>query len=78
MGHSTGGSSRCSFMAAFVPHGACLALRVGNGAIMKRCMHAHACILPRERAMGEKFHACPAGPGLLIENFMVGLGLSVL
>jgi hypothetical protein len=53
MGHR--GGSRCSFMAAFVPHAACLvASRVDIGAIM-RCIHAHVFSL---WARWEKFHAC--------------------
>jgi hypothetical protein len=75
-GRGCGGSSRCCFMAAFVPHAACLALRVGNGAIM-HCMHAH--VLPRarrERAW-EKFHACLLGC-MLRESFIGRPRLSVL
>lgn len=69
------GSSRCCFMAAFVPHAACLTLRVGNGAIM-RCMHAH--VLParaREReSLGEVscMHACLGA--CWARALLVGLG----
>jgi hypothetical protein len=68
------GSSRCCFMAAFVPHAACLALRVGNGAIM-RCMHAH--VLPRARereSLGEVscMHACLGA--CWARALLVGLG----
>lgn len=74
MGHRR--SSRCCFMAAFVPHAACLALRVGNGAIM-HFMHACTCSPARARAelTWEKFHACLLGLGACwARALLVGLG----
>ena len=73
----TDGSSGCSFMAAFVPHAACLALRVGNGAIM-RCICGHVLRPSPARARdGRGEVSClPAclGACMLGESFMVGLG----
>jgi len=78
------GSSRCCFMAAFVPHAACLALRVGNGAIMHciACMH----MFSRARGASERpslgevscMHACLHLVHARARALLGGLGLSVV